>query len=736
MSDESDDYATLTALQQKYKMPGLKMETPDGRRQKRRLEESEQYFKGYSAHWEEDRDLLVNFQKMVSAFGTYVAIAYPIIGNYINDVYYRNPDPFIQDKGGDRDLSRILTDVIGSTHAQCDTETEIKHCLLDQGWASFGVIAGSFLQKPHNAGELVMEEPDEPAPDGDEAAAQGAPAMRPATMLQHTGEFDPFGQAVMQRVPSGETVEPTEQRVILQRISPWMCRFDPRGRRWDMSDHAWWGYQDSPYLADLLRDSRLSFEDKCFLMMFYGTHAAAFTVDGGGENATATGYRELDPELIRVKCDNVWNRRDHMIYRMPAGASRTFTPQPWDPEWEHADAFPIRYMPVNKVPEDEKNTEGFIGLSWMRLIGEHVKNINKLQGLIVNALGKVVDVYSVWKGSIPSFTLGKISDAGREFNVIQIDPEPYQKYSAQPDAPLKLQDVMHLLDVGDTKDMQHMQKIDHEFGLIAQIFGQGPADRGGVSASDTATESLGVQQGLSRRLASARNEAGKHYNAVSKMIFLILQARQTLPIKYQMTTQFNAKVWATFTDPQTTLKDLDLHFQYATGSTEPQTREQQFALRERAATILMPIFRANQDNRNVMALARLLTEPLNIIGIDAFFNDAASEILMQIEMIILALGKGKVLADNEQASVQVVELISKLVNEMLTPAQLQQVVARVQDVDAPDQGPQNVGSLPAAPSPGEASAAAGAAGSAAAGAQGGIQYSEALPTPSLADPAS
>lgn len=730
MNNQSDDYATLTQLQRRYHIDGLQMETPEGRRWKRRLDESEAYFNIYSEHWKHDRDLLVKFNEMVREFGTYVAIAYPILGNYISDIYFRNPDPFIQDKGGNRDLSRILTDVIGSIHAQCDTESEIKQCFLDQGWAGFGIAAASFSQKPPNAGELVMEESDEP-PDGDETSSK--PWMRPATTMRPTGQLDMMQQPVMERVPTGETVEPTEQRVVIQRISPWACRFDPHGRRWDMGDHAWWAYQDSPYLADLLRDPRLTFEDKAFLMAYFGTGASAFVVDG--QERGAVGGRETDPEFIRVKCTTIWNRRDHMIYRMPIGASRTFSPQPWDPEWERADRFPVRYMSVNKVPEDQKNTEGFIGLSWMRLIGPHVENINKLQGLIVNALGKVIDTYVALKGTIPAMPMSQIGDPGREFRVIQIDPEPYQKYAAQgPDDKVDPKKALVLLETGDTKDMQHMAKIDHEFGLIAQIFGQGPADRGGVTASNTATESLGVQQGLSRRLASGRNEAGKHYNAISEMIFITIQARQTLPIKYQMTTTaFDQKVWATFTDPQATLKDLDLHFQYATGSTEPQTREQQFALRERAATILMPIFQANQDSRSMMALARMLVEPLNLIGIDSFFNDAASQILMQIAAIIYGLGKGKVLADDPRASQQIMELLSQLESEMLTPSQLAQVVGSVEGVEPPDQGPQQVGSIAKAPTPGQADAASAAAGSAAAGARGGIQYSETLPTPSLSD---
>lgn len=745
-----DDSAEIEALRAKYPLrAGVQMQTTQGRRWKRRMDDSETYFKRYSAKWEENRALLVDFDKMVEEFGTYVAVAYPIIKNFIADIYFRNPDPFIQDKGGNKLLGRILTDVIKAVHAQCDTESEIRACFLDQSYAGFGGVVGSFVQKPHNAGELVMEEADEPTPDADEAApgmgspmpgvsppAPKPPTMRPATMLQHTGEFDPFGNAIMQRVPTGEIVEPTDQRVVIQRISPWRCRFDPKGRRWDMSDHRWWAYDSFEYLGDLMRDPLLSDDDKARLMAFYshadGIGAAAFSPDGGYDidsRSLSSGYVERDPDFIRVCLRTIWSRPDHMVYKMPYGASFTFTPRPWDEEWERVDKFPYRYMPRNRVPEDKLNTEGFIPLPDIQIIGQHIKNINKAQGLLVAGLGHVIDVYVTMKGVLDGATVDKATQVDRLFKVIQLDPSAYEKYPTEMREKMTPGDLFELIPTGDVKDMQHMAFIDHEFSMIAQEMGQGPADRGGVSTSKTATDSLGVQQGLQRRMSTDRADAGKQYNAVSEMIFIILQQRQTLPIPYQMTSsKWNQTVWTQFTDPHENLKNLQLHFDYATGSMEPQTREQQFALRERAGQILMPILQASQDNRNMMKLAQELIEPLGLLDMDGFFDDEASQIVMQLEAIVLGLGKGSVLADDPQASQQIMELLSKLFEVMLTPSQEAEVVAQVNGVAPPAQGQQNTGSIAAAPSPGEASAQAGAAGSAAAGASGGIAFTEQLPS--------
>lgn len=722
MTEQEDDYRPIQALHDRYPLGTTAPDNADGRKWKRREEESEAYFKRYSVGWEQNRDLLVKFDRMITAFGSYVAIAYPIISNFVSDMYFRNPDPFIQDKSGNKDIGRMLTNVVRSVHMECDTEREMRDAFFDQGWAGFGVVAGSFRQRPDNAGDLVLE----PTGENDET---GNPAMRPATAP--TGEMDEMMQPVM--APTGEIVEPYDQKVIIQRISPWKNRFDPHGRRWDMSDHLYWGYESSPYLGALMDDPSLDFDDKARLMSYFGTNGSAFMVDGGEDEITSTGRRETDPRFIRVRLRSFWSRPDHMIYRKPVGANFTFKPIPWDEEWERADMFPMHYIPRNRIPEDQKNTEGFIGLPDLTLIRPHIENINKLQGLIVGALEKVIDVYVTIKGAMTSQETNTFEDGGRRFKIVGIDPEAFKKFPSAMagDKDVLPKDILYLLPTGDTKDMQHMAKIDHEFSLISQIMGQGPAERGGVSQSDTATESLGVQQGLSRRMSSNRNDAGKHYNAVTKMIFLILQARQTLPIRYQMTTAYNDAEWKEFANPQGVLKNVDLHFDYATGSTEPQTREQQFALRERAATILMPVLQASQDTRNMMKLCQELIEPLGLLDMDGFFDDAASQMVMQLLQIMLALGSGKVSAADPKVSTQIMELISQIAEKILTPAQMQQVAAEAAGQSAAPHGVQNTGSIAKAPSPAAAAGEAAARGSAGAGASGAVAYSQELPSPAL-----
>ena len=706
------DQQALEALRTKYPLKG-QLDTPEGRQWKRRMEDSEAYFKRYSSQWEKNRLLLCDFEKMVEAYGTYVAIAPAISFNFIADMYFRNPDPFIQDKGGNTDLSRILTDAIKSIHAESNSEQEYRHAFQDQWWAGFSGIVGSFSQKAD--------------PEVDDS---GNPTMEEA------GEIDEVTQQPKMR-PTGNIV-PYEQKILLRRMSPWKVRFDPKGRRWDMSDHRWWAYDEVAYLGPLMRDLTLSDEDKGRLMAYYGQGGAAFSVDGGEEQESLTGRVETDPEFIRVALRTIWSKPDHMIYRQPFGASFTFTPQKWDEEWERKDEYPYHYMPTpTRIPEDRKNTEGFIGMPYLTLIGQHVLNINKAQGLLMGALEHVIDVYVTLKGVMDGATVEKVSNYGRAFKVISLDKDVYNKYPNEQDKPTKFSDMLYLLPTGDTEDMQHMATIDHEFGLIAQILGQGPAERGGVAASDTATESLGIQQGLSRRMSSNRNDAGKHYNAGSRMAFILLQSRHTMPLRYQMTGPFNQTTWAEFTDPRGTLKDIDCHFEYATGSTEPQTREQAFALRERVATILMPIFQVMQDTRQMMDVAKMLIEPLNVIGSDLFFNDELAQLIMQLLAVYRSLGlppdhPNATTADNAATMKLIPELFMKIAQIVLTPTQFAQVEAQVQGVPPP-QGGANVGSLPKAPSPGEASAEAGARGSAAAGAKNGIAFTEQLPAPALQD---
>src|SRR5207249_4677331 len=121
-----------------------------------------------------------------------------------------------------------------------------------------------------------------------------------------------------------------------------------------------------------------------------------------------------------------------------------------------------------RTPEDQRNTEGFIPVPWLTLIGQYIKNINKAQGLLLGALEHVLDTYVARKGIFDGATMEQRDGPFRRFRVIQLDPKELEKYPTEQDKPVNLKEVFFMLPTGDTKDMQHMATIAHNFNLIAQ----------------------------------------------------------------------------------------------------------------------------------------------------------------------------------------------------------------------------------------------------------------------------
>lgn len=671
-------HPALMALEQRFKLGNLSLSTQVGMRWRNRMEASDAYFKDYSNRfgWRENEQMLSDFPAMMKRYGTYVAIPYAVTQNWVADTYYRNPDPLIQDKGGNRDLSRILSDLGKSVHQEVDSERKMKDALLDQSWAGFGCVWASFRQSAY----LSETERD---------LETGEPAL-----------------------------VAKKQQILFKRINPWRIRWDPEGRDWDLSDHSYVALLYFRQLGDVMRDTRLSDEDKRRVMTHYLAGSAGENYDAQMVRyATLTSFQEEDPEYIRLPFWHIWARPEKLLYDMPLGAQFTTTPQPWPDEFADEDAFPLRYMAKNREPEDEGGLRGFVGIPDLTMIKPHVYAIMKSEALLLAANQHVINKYLSPKGALDDLAKQQLSDGTKAFSVIEFNKDAYNAFPSQMLDKIKPDDILQLVRQGDMKDLQHLEAIRHEMDMIAQIIGQGPADRGGQSRANTATESYGMQRGLERRRSNAIHTNGKHYNAVTKLFFTILKARQTLPMRYQMTSaRFNETVWAEFNAD--TLSDLDLHFEYATGSSETRTRDEEFALRERMAAILMPVFQARGDVRAMMKVAQDLIEPLNIRGAEQYFNDEAIEIMKQLVAILKSVGDGNVLADDERVAKQIPELISRLAQEMLTQQDLAEVEAAAAGAAAP--APEGEGSLKAAPTPGEADFAAGARGSAAAGMGGGM----------------
>jgi hypothetical protein len=664
----------LEKLEAEYPLGTLQLSTIEGQRWRRRMDESQAYYNEYSGRfgWAENQILLSDFRALEEKYGTYVALPNAIAQNFVADTYFRNPDPLIQDKGGNRDLSKILSDVLRSIHQEVDSERKMKDALTDQWWAGFGCVWASFRQESYEA-----------------------PVV------------DDFGQ------PAGSETVPTKQQVLLKQLSPYQIRFDPKGRDWDLSDHRYVAVEYIRSLAASMRDPRLSEEDKRRVMASFSSGNIETTYETATSNIS-TG--EDDPEFIQLKFWQIWDRTTKKVYDLPMGAQFTLSPQDWPEEFAEADVFPLRYMPANREAQDQGGKRGFIGIPYLTLIRPHIYAIQKLEALFLAANQHVINKYLMPKGALDEAAKNKLADGTKQFAVVEWDSDALNAFPAEMRDKFRSDEILQLVKQGDLKELHHLEGIRHEMDLIAQIVGQASGDRGGLSKAKTATESMGMQRGLERRRSNAIHVNGKHYNAVTKLFFLILKQRQTLPIRYQMTTNYNEQVWAEFNADA--LKDLDLHFDYATGSSEPRTREEEFALRERMAAQLLPVLQANGDVRGMRMIARDLTEVLNIKESEKYFNDELVDAMKELVALQNALGKGLVDPGNPQVAARQMELIAIAAQATLTERDLAEVAASAANMAPPS--PSGQGSLPAAPSPGaQAHTAAAGAGSAAAGVIGG-----------------
>jgi hypothetical protein len=671
-----DRHPELVKLDERFKNGKPLLSTADGLRWQNRMRASDAYFRDYSSDWESNQELLVGFASLIKKYGTYLAIGYAIFQNLVADTYFRNPDPLIQDKKGNRDLSRILSDVAKAIHADVDSEAKMKRALLDPAWAGFGVLRADFAQE--------------------------------AEFLPEVYNFA--------TKTKGAYLE-TKQRVLLKYVSPWHIRFDPEGREWDLSDHSFIAILYYRRLSEVMADGRISEEDKERVMAWWrslkdGRHGTDYV-----RYADLCDLEEDDPERIRLPFWHIWDRVSYTEVDQPLDADFVLTPQPWPVDLRDADRFPVEYIARNRDLVDKNGTRGFIGIPDARLIKPNLFNLQRYSALLGNSLRHVVNKYLSPKGALDDKAKHKVQENDAQFEVIEYDKDVFNAFPAQMQDKLNSDDILKLIPQAQLKELHHFKAIEHELNMIAQIIGQASADRGGLSDADSATESRGMQQRLAHRLSTMRHEAGKHYNNITELFFIILKSRQTLPLRYQMTTTYNEKVWAEFAADD--LRELDLHFEYAVGSSEPKTREEEFALLERATQILMPMLQARGDTRAQMKLAVELVSVLGMRDADRYFNDEALEIVKQLMAIEYGLQKGDIPADDMATAAKKQELLSALLNELGTEQDIAEVMASRANQNAP--APEGEGALPSAPTAGEAAYDAGARGAANAGAMGGMQ---------------
>jgi len=691
----------MLALEERYALDGLSLTNPVGIRWMSRMKESEDYFTDYSWDWTENQSLLVDVKGLTAKYGddkggSFVMLARSIQQNFIASTYFRNPDPIIEDKGGDRDLSKMLSDMSRAVLASVGSERKMKEGLEDRWWAGFGLEWVSFKQKAYEACRDCGARRD----DG-EAACPTCGSDSPTKLV------------------------PTKQDILLKRMSPYRVRFDPAGREWDLSDHDYAAVLYHPKLGALMSDQRFSPDDRRRVMASYrrGVAGDANFDWRSLRSATVSDLVEDDPSYIAVPTWQIWARPEKKIYTMVHGTQFTLTPLDWPEEFAEEDVYPFVYMPAGREPEDKDSTRGFIGIPYIREIKQHLYAINRLESQFVAANQEAIFKYLTIKGLLTAGEIAKLgSDIQRQ--VIEIDPSALDAPAAMASMPsamrekFSFKDVLQLIDQPDLKELRHLAGIKHEMDMISQIIGQAPGDRGGMPDSPTATDSIIVDKRLRVRENTHKHDAGGFFKQLVKLIFLVLKHRQELPIPYQMTTAFNQKVWTTFSADK--LRDLDLHFDYAVGSNEDRTRDEEFALRERVAQVTLPVLQASGDLRDTKRVIRDLVEVLNLPGTDQYFQDDVQDLMAQLIAIQYGIQRGQLDAADEAVATKQLELISMLGSRLLTPDKMGQIVT--QATGSPEEGPsKGTGSISKPPTPGQSDFRAGAQGAAAAGAGGGMR---------------
>ena len=660
---------TLAALKE-YAWRG-EMKDDLGEKWSERYATSDSYHKDNSWDWEENRKLLVDFRQATTRYGTYVAMGIAVLINFITDIYFRNPDVWIEDKNGDKDLGKQLSALFDGIHRDCKTERKMKEALFDAGW-SLGAVMIDFEQEDHEE-HVPITHPVTGQPIVDDEG--NVPQMQD----DETGKQFPFAQVG----EDGQFLQQTivdKQRIIERRIEPWRLRFDPDGIDPEFEDHKYLFVRFRRSLGQCMEDSRFTDEGKRKLIAWFAkTNADNFqNLNRLSYAIMGSGKGEEDPDFLMADLIEVWDRVNHQIVYLPEGANFSIGDHAW-PKWlAEKDLFPVRVIGFVRAPGDESGLQGgFYPVPLMRLIKPQLYNINRLEALGIEGNTHVVNKYIAPAGLFSETEIAKLqTDKNRE--LITYDPKSLGPLFGSMGAgmtigPNDIKSIFVPIDQGvQPKENKHIEMIEHELNVIAQILGQSSGDRGGLAESGSATEALGLQQRLQQRLSEQREEAAKHYNALTQLMYCALKSMQVLPMRYQMKGKYNQSEWSTFSADQ--WEDLDLNFDYSTAPQEARTREQEQSLRQQAAQVVMPILQETGDIRTIKALVLWMLEPMQLDDeIAMMLGDNASGIAAQLLQINMAIQNGQMAASDMRVAALKQELESSLIQATISTSDINKV---------------------------------------------------------------
>lgn len=613
--------------------------------------------------------------------GHSVVVKIPWIRAYLDnlaaDIYVGNPDPYITSRVA-TDLSdekdRILREVAKSEHDDLRTCDKVQRGIIEWGLCGFGGLWFTFEQDARTVQEPVLDGSGQPVLDADD---------KPTTQ---------------------DRLVVDDQRIIEEFVGADEYLFDPDGTDWiGLTDFKWIGRIYERTLQEAYGDEE-SYPDpeaRKRLVFFVAGHGR------GDQTSLNTSRLEDNIAYLPVKFVELWSLVEKRIVHMPLDAKFTMADKPWPRAFAQASngrgRYPTRLISDGFAIKTDESDANPYPTPLARHIRALVEDYIRIWERLLNAGNGIVPRYVTFKGLVDP-SLFKRYARSDDSDLLVLDPEKFRStLGVAEDAPAPLLEQMkaaiQLLPSSDTKDqiIAYGAMLDRIERLLWQATGQGPADRGGVAPSATATENVNMTAGLERRTRRASESLADVYDDANEIIFLITQVNRTLPLPFVSMTGPNGTAVMKEFDADM-IRGARLSFSHATGSSRPPTRDQVKVERSELFAKIAPFADAIRYDPSIRELVAFVVAPYDPPQklLDALLSNPLPPLAEEWLRINLAIKNGQIPPEQlPAASAREKELASMMVSNILTPNDK----SRIAMSDAPN------ASTPASGGPGNVSSA-------------------------------
>lgn len=697
----TDVQPTAKPIRQEFRGP---LTTKLGKQWADRIRVSDRYYEANCNDFDELLELYVSTHRLREGWNSNVSMGWSVLQNLVADSFFQNPEPVILALSPSReDQARMLVDIGRTWHQTENTEDNAMRARVLCGLQGGAVV---WIDEDADYDDAVAYDDQTGEPMKNDAGEQ---------LYELDEKGDPLKDAVRQDFK--------QSLIDLHGM-----RFDPDGRRWDWRDMKWVSRRYQKPLQEFLDDRAFSENAKAMLLRWSKQRDERRR---GNMNWSygREGYEEKDSKLQMIECDEVWSMAHGVIVHMPVGAEfhlegaspETQSGFPMPDFWLRRKMYPGVMFAYKWHPPDKMGKKGFYPIPDLRLVKSQLKNLIRLEGLILNLCTQQTTKYLIQDGIIDNKVQRRVaSDVPRELIPVDFIGVLKRLISAGVQVPSNLDSLIVNLKTEQREQLvKHFEAFTHEVDIIRETLSQGPSQRGGVPDSETATGQLQVGQALQRRLDIEAEMTSFFIDGLTERYFLLLQKRSTLPVPYRgMSDNVNDEVFRAFTADEA-FRDLKLHFTHRTGSARGVDRELLRSQIREAITNALPVV---QDPSQIQMLLKKLFATFDDPTLARAFDNDLSQLAEQAALLQQQVELGQV--PLAVAGPQLLEFLSAFCNAHMTQAGIDRVAQ--QSAQGPAQGPAPTdlppggqqGSAPKPKTSGQ-SAFHAAAGLAAAGRMGG-----------------